>query len=310
MPRLQYRLIPKDDDFPTHYGRHSLHSRYSYQQRNAGGKVNDRVAPNLRPFSKIGLFFIIVINTSNVAERLIADASWIYLPIALACALLATIGYPLAHYLGKIAGIALEDRKSVTFAVSMRNISSALVLAIAYFPPRDSTSSHLRNRLPANHLCLHGIYPLWEKENNVTYSIEKELHPCTQLLKLRRQSQGKKKILQFGEGNFLRAFVDWMIDILNEKTDFDGNVVIVQPLERGLSEMINDQKGLYTTVLRGVQGGKTVEEFRTIGSVSRCLNPYKKEDYAEYLKLAESEDLRFIVSNTTEAGIATAKETP
>lgn len=96
-----------------------------------------------------------------------------------------------------------------------------------------------------------------------------------------------------------------MIDILNEKTDFDGNVVIVQPLERGLSEMINDQKGLYTTVLRGVQGGKkTVEEFRTIGSVSRCLNPYKKEDYAEYLKLAESEDLRFIVSNTTEAGIA------
>ncbi len=114
----------------------------------------------------------------------------------------------------------------------------------------------------------------------------------------------KEKVLQFGEGNFLRAFVDWMIDILNEKTDFNGNVVIVQPLERGLSDMINDQKGLYTTVLRGVQGGKNVEEFRTIGSVSRCLNPYKSEDYAEYLKLAESEDLRFIVSNTTEAGIA------
>jgi len=114
----------------------------------------------------------------------------------------------------------------------------------------------------------------------------------------------KEKVLQFAEGNFLRAFVDWMIDILNEKTDFNGNVVIVQPLERGLSDMINDQKGLYTTVLRGVQGGKTVEEFRTITSVSRCLNPYKKEDYAEYLKLAESEDLRFIVSNTTEAGIA------
>nr|WP_321262009.1 tagaturonate reductase [uncultured Sphaerochaeta sp.] len=114
----------------------------------------------------------------------------------------------------------------------------------------------------------------------------------------------KEKILQFGEGNFLRAFVDWMIDILNEKTDFNGNVVIVQPLERGLSDMINDQKGLYTTILRGVQGGKNVEEFRTINSVSRCLNPYKKDDYEAYLKLAESEDLRFIVSNTTEAGIA------
>ena len=114
----------------------------------------------------------------------------------------------------------------------------------------------------------------------------------------------KEKILQFGEGNFLRAFVDWMIDILNEKTDFDGNVVIVQPLERGLSDMINDQKGLYTTILRGVQGGKNVEEFRTINSVSRCLNPYKKDDYEAYLKLAESKDLRFIVSNTTEAGIA------
>ncbi len=102
------------------------------------GRVTAHVAPSLKPFSKIGLFFIIVINTSQVAERLIADASWIYLPIAMTCALLAVIGYPLAHYLGKLAGISLEDRKSVTFAVSMRNISSALVLAIAYFPPETA----------------------------------------------------------------------------------------------------------------------------------------------------------------------------
>lgn len=114
----------------------------------------------------------------------------------------------------------------------------------------------------------------------------------------------KERVLQYGEGNFLRAFVDWMIDILNEKTDFNGNVVIVQPLERGLGDMINDQKGLYTTVLRGVQGGKTVEEYRTITSVSRCLNPYRADEYEQYMRLAESEDLRFIVSNTTEAGIA------
>lgn len=113
-----------------------------------------------------------------------------------------------------------------------------------------------------------------------------------------------ERILQYGEGNFLRAFVDWMIDILNEKTDFNGNVVLVQPLERGLGDMINGQNGLYTTVLRGVQNGQTVEEYRAINSVSRCLNPYHEADRAEYLKLATSKDLRFIVSNTTEAGIA------
>lgn len=112
------------------------------------------------------------------------------------------------------------------------------------------------------------------------------------------------KVLQYGEGNFLRAFVDWKIDILNEKTDFNGNVVIVQPLEHGLGDMINDQKGLYTTVLRGVQEGKTVEEYRAINSVEACLNPYKEDDYKAYMDLASNKDLRFVFSNTTEAGIA------
>ena len=112
------------------------------------------------------------------------------------------------------------------------------------------------------------------------------------------------RVLQYGEGNFLRAFADWMIDILNEKTDFNGNVVIVQPLEQGLGDMLNEQKGLYTTVLRGVQNGKTVEQYRAINSVEACLNPYREDDYLTYMKLAESEDLRFVFSNTTEAGIA------
>ena len=112
------------------------------------------------------------------------------------------------------------------------------------------------------------------------------------------------RVLQYGEGNFLRAFADWQIDILNEKTDFNGNVMIVQPLERGLGDMLNEQKGLYTTVLRGVQGGKTVEEYRTINSVEACLNPYHEDDYKTYMELASSEDLRFVFSNTTEAGIA------
>ncbi|MDR3276126.1 MAG: tagaturonate reductase [Treponema sp.] len=111
-----------------------------------------------------------------------------------------------------------------------------------------------------------------------------------------------EKILQFGEGNFLRAFVDWQIDILNEKTDFNGNVVAVQPLERGMAELINAQEGLYTTILRGVQGGETLEELRTIRSLSRCINCYTGFD--DYLRCAENPELRFVISNTTEAGIA------
>jgi tagaturonate reductase len=111
-----------------------------------------------------------------------------------------------------------------------------------------------------------------------------------------------EKVLQFGEGNFLRAFVDWQIDIANEKAGFNGNAVIVQPLEQGMADMLNEQRGLYTTVLRGVQGGKIVQEFRPVTSVSRCINPYSR--YDEYMKCAENPDVRFVISNTTEAGIA------
>ncbi len=111
-----------------------------------------------------------------------------------------------------------------------------------------------------------------------------------------------ERILQYGEGNFLRAFVDWMVDILNEKTGFDGNVVMVQPLDRGMADMINAQKGLYTTILRGVQNGNTVEQYRCINSTSRCINPYAQFD--QYMACAENPDLRLIVSNTTEAGIS------
>jgi tagaturonate reductase len=72
----------------------------------------------------------------------------------------------------------------------------------------------------------------------------------------------KESILQFGEGNFLRAFVDWQVDIANEKINFDSNVVIIQPLSRGLSNMINDQNGLYTTITRGIEDNKIVENYR------------------------------------------------
>lgn len=110
-----------------------------------------------------------------------------------------------------------------------------------------------------------------------------------------------EKIIQFGEGGFLRAFVDWQIDIVNEKTDFNGNIVIVQPLEKGMIDAMNEQNNLYTTVLRGMKDGKPTVETRAINSVSRSINPYT--NYDDYIALASSPDLRFLISNTTEAGI-------
>ncbi|MEL6483854.1 MAG: tagaturonate reductase, partial [Bacteroidota bacterium] len=109
------------------------------------------------------------------------------------------------------------------------------------------------------------------------------------------------KIVQFGEGNFLRGFVDWMVDILNEQTNFNGNVQIVQPLPRGMETLINQQQGLYHVVLEGIEKGNKVQNSRLITAVEGVLNPY--EAYENFLGLAENPDLRFIVSNTTEAGI-------
>ena len=111
-----------------------------------------------------------------------------------------------------------------------------------------------------------------------------------------------EKMLQFGEGNFLRGFVDWMVDITNEKGLFNGSAVIVQPIAQGLVDALNSQDGLYTLYLRGMQDGRTIERKRIVSSISRGINPY--EDFEAYMKVAESSDLRFIISNTTEAGIA------
>jgi tagaturonate reductase len=111
-----------------------------------------------------------------------------------------------------------------------------------------------------------------------------------------------EKVVQFGEGNFLRAFVDWMISRMNARGLFNGSVIVVQPIPQGMVDKINEQDGLYTVLLRGIQGGKPVEEQEIVTSVSRGLNPYA--DFADFLKCAENPDLRFIVSNTTEAGIA------
>ncbi len=106
-----------------------------------------------------------------------------------------------------------------------------------------------------------------------------------------------EKIIQFGEGGFLRGFVDWMLQIVNEKTDFAGKVVVVQPIENGMCDMLTAQNCVYTHICRGSEGVDT----RKIDVISRCVKPY--EDYNAYLALAENPSFRFIVSNTTEAGI-------
>ncbi len=112
-----------------------------------------------------------------------------------------------------------------------------------------------------------------------------------------------EKILQFGEGNFLRAFVDYWFDMSNEKVGWNGKAVLVQPIAPGLAKQINDQQGLYTLYLRGRENGEKVDRKRVISSVSRCLNPYEKADYDAMMEVAVSDDLEYIVSNTTEAGI-------
>ena len=112
-----------------------------------------------------------------------------------------------------------------------------------------------------------------------------------------------QKVLQFGEGNFLRAFVNYWFDVANEKAGWNGKCVLVQPIAQGLSKLINQQQGLYTLYLRGRENGEKVDAKRVISSVSRCLNPYEREGFDAMLEVAVSDDLEYVVSNTTEAGI-------
>ena len=111
-----------------------------------------------------------------------------------------------------------------------------------------------------------------------------------------------EKVLQFGEGNFLRAFVDWMIDKANRDGIYHGSIVLCQPIAQGLKDMINAQDGVYTLAMRGAENGQPVENIEVITSVSRCINPY--ENYEDLMEIARSADLEVVVSNTTEAGIA------
>ena len=110
------------------------------------------------------------------------------------------------------------------------------------------------------------------------------------------------KIMQFGEGNFLRAFVDWIVNSVNKATDFNAGVVVVQPMPFGRVKELNDVDGLYTLYLQGLQDGKAVRVHEVIKCLQDFINPF--EQYDKYLDYAASDDLEMIISNTTEAGIA------
>jgi len=109
------------------------------------------------------------------------------------------------------------------------------------------------------------------------------------------------KVVQFGEGNFLRAFVDYAFDKLNKEVDFNAGIAIVQPLKDGMVNMINDQDGLYTLFMNGIKKGEKIQDIELITNIVKTINPYT--EFANYLALAKEEELQFIVSNTTEAGI-------
>ena len=111
------------------------------------------------------------------------------------------------------------------------------------------------------------------------------------------------RVLQFGEGNFLRAFVDYFIDMMNEKVGFNSKVVLCQPIPGGdmVRGFINDQEGLYTLFLRGSENGEKINAKRVISCVKKCINAY--DDHEELMGYAKSPELRFITCNTTEAGI-------
>ncbi len=111
-----------------------------------------------------------------------------------------------------------------------------------------------------------------------------------------------ERIIQFGEGGFLRGFVDWILQLTNEADNsFDASVVVVQPIEKGLCAKLSEQNCVYTHVMRGLKDGKPTVDKKLIDVISRTVEPYR--DFNAYLALAENPDFRFVFSNTTEAGI-------
>lgn len=126
------------------------------------------------------------------------------------------------------------------------------------------------------------------------------------LLKRTTETKHTERVLQFGEGNFLRGFVDYMLDRLNKEYSSDFGVAVVQPRPGDKITKLNNQDGLYTLYSRGLINGLKAEEVRIVECITRGINPY--ENTAEFFECAQNPDLRYIVSNTTEVGIEYKKE--
>ncbi|AWB45505.1 tagaturonate reductase [Paenibacillus sp. CAA11] len=110
-----------------------------------------------------------------------------------------------------------------------------------------------------------------------------------------------ERVIQFGEGNFMRAFVDWQLQQMNNQGLFQGSAVLVQPIGQGLQDLLAEQDYLYTVLLNGIMDGEPVNSKEIMTSVSRMINPYS--NYEAFMALAQDDNLEFITSNTTEAGI-------
>lgn len=110
------------------------------------------------------------------------------------------------------------------------------------------------------------------------------------------------RILQFGEGNFLRAFTDWIVNHMNREIGFNAGIDVIQPLPQGMVDLLNEQQGLYHVYLKGIKDGQPVKEFTLIDCINQGINPYT--DYDAYENSFLNPELRFVFSNTTEAGIA------
>ena len=106
-----------------------------------------------------------------------------------------------------------------------------------------------------------------------------------------------ERVIQFGEGGFLRGFFDWMLKKINDASDFNGSAVVVQPIKEGMCDRLSAQNCIYTHIIRGSEG----VDVSLIDVISRCVKPY--DDFPSYLALADDPDFRFVVSNTTESGI-------
>lgn len=117
-----------------------------------------------------------------------------------------------------------------------------------------------------------------------------------------RKQKLPTKVIQFGEGNFLRAFVDWQIQEMNKHGLFNGGVKIVQPIDKGMTKMLDEQDDLYTVLLEGKLNGEKIQTHEVVEAINGTVRPY--EDYQSYLDLAKDDNIEFIFSNTTEAGIS------